>query len=211
MVSLGRDAIFLDRRFPSPLLPAVCGEAAAGRVIPGGYRFDPGVIDAQVVGCELGDAIVFTAENPLEQASIRFRLGWLEPHLPLPELIRGVVTGHVSAPPASDLPLIERARVYGLGGADAATVFRITRLPLVWRLRVLVFVAGMLGQDVADRVREVLGLGPVIQSDIPEPIAMAFLRYQDHAEMLTRFLLLLSQELPPLENTAIHLALGPQP
>jgi len=102
----------------------------------------------------------------------------------------------------------EVARVFSLGKSDVAICKNLATLPLYLRRKVAVFLAGMLGQDLADRLRGILKVGRVLEQDIRTSVLYQIQRYKANPEIIPGLLVLYGEFLPPAENVAIHLALG---
>lgn len=109
------------------------------------------------------------------------------------------------------LPVIVHAErmadEFGLIGADRATARLVAGQEQDLRRRLLVFLAGMIGQDVADRVRSVLGGHRVTADDLPRPFVYRLHRYVRTPDQVLRMLWVAADMMPALENTAFHLGI----
>lgn len=101
----------------------------------------------------------------------------------------------------------QMADQFGLIGADRVIARLVAAQEQYLRRRLLVFLAGMIGQDVADRVRAVVGGHRVTAQDLPKAIVYRLHRYVNTPDQVTRMLWYAVDLMPALENTAFHLGI----
>jgi len=205
----GRDCIFLPGG-----KEASATEAAFAKLpyptIKGGLRCSSPVCDLQLVWTpDSAAALVFTAATQLVQEQLQYRLSLVKPETKLELAVSYVLHSKEFEPTADHLSDIEKARAYSLGGNDLSVARGIAQIRDE-RLRraVLVFMGGMIGQDVADRLGQVLGLYNVTQKDIRDQTAVTLTRYRNRPTALASVMCLAADWLTPIENTAVYLALG---
>jgi hypothetical protein len=168
-------------------------------------------VRVEYLGSPDNAALLFQATPPRTQAEVQSRFAALavEKGADLDDTITSALNlvGHLGA---QQMVLGEEVRqLYGLGKGDLAVAKQIAALADGPRRRATVFVAGMIGQDVADRLRSYLGVGRVFSEDIkPASVRYMLHRYNKQQETATRLLLLLAEFLPPRENVVVHLAMG---
>lgn len=162
---------------------------------------EPGLI-LTYTGWAHNAALLFEAMPPRQPPTVVAHFASLPD---IPTVTQAVAVPRQAAGPTGAMTAAMREALE-IGSSDVSVVRQIVTLPRRKLRRAVVFICGMLGQDVGDRAAEVLGEGRVFEGDIPQRVVHLLHRYVGEHDHLSRFVLLLAEVAPPLENVAIHLA-----
>lgn len=161
-----------------------------------------GNLDAHWMCSERESALVLEGRSPQHQMAIREVLAQHED-------LAVILAEAQRQEPQAGVPshadqLAEQFRIIG---ADRAMVHSMVKEPPSVQRVLLVFMAGMIGQDVGDRVRGALRMTPVTQRDVPRPYAYRLHRYIQTPDHLAKLLWVAVEHMPALEHTAYHLGI----